>query len=81
MAKLQQFGVTFGYKFVVIYVEPTNVSQLTTNTARTTLLINNDSLPWADWANEFRENMPEEIAKLVAEKSSGSNKYRPSKIN
>lgn len=72
MAKLQQFGVTFGYRFVVIYIEPTNVSQLTTNTARTTLLIHNDLLPWADWAAEFRENMPEEIAKLVAEKAAAA---------
>jgi hypothetical protein len=72
MAKLQQFGVTFGYRWVVIYVEPTNTSQLTTNTARTSLLINNDNLPWSDWANEFRENMPEEIAKLVAEKAAGA---------
>jgi hypothetical protein len=72
MAKLQQFGVTFGYRFVVIYIEPTNVSQLTTNTARTTLLINNELLPWADWASEFRENMPEEIAKLVAEKAAAA---------
>jgi hypothetical protein len=72
MAKLQQFGVTFGYRFVVIYVEPSNTSQLTTNTARTTLLINNDALPWADWASEFREKMPEEIAKLVAEKAAAA---------
>jgi hypothetical protein len=72
MARLQQFGVTFGYHFVVIYVEPTNISQLTTNTARTTLLINNDLLPWADWAAEFRDNMPEDIAKLVAEKAAAA---------
>lgn len=72
MAKLQQFGVTFGYRFVVIYVEPTNTLQLTTNTARTTLLINNDLLPWADWAAEFREKMPDEIAKLVAEKAAAA---------
>jgi hypothetical protein len=72
MAKLQQFGVIFGYRNVVIYIEPTHVSQLTTNTARTTLLINNDLLPWADWAAEFRDNMPEEIAKLVAEKAAAA---------
>jgi len=72
MAKLQQFGVTFGYRFVVLYIEPTNTLQLTTNTARTTLLINNDLLPWADWAAEFRDNMPDEIAKLVAEKAAAA---------
>jgi hypothetical protein len=72
MARLQQFGVTFGYRFVVIYIEPVNVSQLTTNTARTTLLINNDLLPWAEWAAEFRQNMPDEIAKLVADKAAAA---------
>jgi hypothetical protein len=71
---LQQFGVTFGHRYVVIYVEPIGnaLSKLTTNTARTTLLINSEPLPWADWATEFRENLPEEVAKLVAEKSAAS---------
>jgi hypothetical protein len=69
MSKLQQFGVTFGYKQVVIYIEPTiNGSKiLTTNTARTVLLLNNEPLPWADWAEEFREKLPHEIAALVSE--------------
>jgi len=72
MARLQQFGVTFGYRLVVVYVEPTNISQVTTNTARTTLLMNNEALPWTEWAAEFRENMPGEIAKLVAEKAAAA---------
>lgn len=72
MAKLQHFGIIFGYRNVVIYIEPLNIAQLTTNTARTTLLVNNEFLPWADWATEFRDNMPEEIAKLVAEKAAGA---------
>jgi hypothetical protein len=73
MSRLQQFGVTFGYRFVVIYVEP-NLSQnsLTTNTARTTLLINNELLPWADWAEEFREHLPPEIEQLIAERAAAS---------
>lgn len=70
--RLQQFGVTFGYKLVVIYVEPTSTTKLTTNTARTNLLIENESLPWNDWAAEFRSNMPEEIAKLIAEKAAAA---------
>jgi hypothetical protein len=71
MSKLQQFGVTFGYRYVVIYVEPIVKAEtiLTTNTARTSLLINNEPLPWADWAAEFRENLPKEISDLVAEKA------------
>jgi hypothetical protein len=71
MSKLQQFGVTFGYKYVVIYVEPheTVTRRLTTNTARTALLLGNEALPWSDWAAEFRDKIPEQIAALVAEKA------------
>jgi hypothetical protein len=72
--RLQNFGVTFGHRQVVIYVEPRENGdyKLTTNTARTSLLINNEPLPWADWAAEFREKLPEAIAKLVADKSAAS---------
>jgi hypothetical protein len=61
--KLQQFGVVFGYRQVVIYVEPITETgtRLTTNTARTGLLLNNQPLPWADWAAEFRAKLPDEI--------------------
>ncbi len=74
MAKLQQFGITFGYKFVVIYVEPIEKKgvRLTTNTARTQLIINDEPLPWAEWAIEFRERMPEEIKRLIEEKAAGA---------
>lgn len=62
-ARLQQFGIIFGQRQVVIYVKPTTNSKkrVTTNTARTQLLINGDSLPWSDWASEFRGNIPDEI--------------------
>lgn len=66
-ARLQLFGVIFGYQRVVIYVEPhdeTGVS-LTSNTARTQLLLSNEPLPWADWAAEFRAQMPDEIEQLM----------------
>jgi len=74
MSKLQQFGITFGYRFVVIYIEPSESEfiRVTTNTARTQLLMNNEPLPWADWAIEFRENMPEDIKRLIEEKAAGS---------
>ncbi len=74
MSRLQQFGVTFGYRFVVVYVEPVAGTDrlVTTNTARTSLLINNEPLPWADWAAEFREKLPDQIARLVAEKAAGA---------
>lgn len=68
-SRLQQFGIIFGTNRVVIYIEPTASGDLTTNTARTHLLINNEPLPWSDWANEFREKMPREIQKLIKEKA------------
>lgn len=74
MAMLQQFGIIFGHKRVIIYVEPLPrvPSALTTNTARTQLLLNNELLPWTDWAAEFREKMPEQIKLLIEEVAAGS---------
>jgi hypothetical protein len=68
---LQRFGVLFGYRYVVLYVEPVPKKDhaLTTNTARTTLLLNGEKLPWEDWAYEFREKMPKELAEFVSEKA------------
>jgi len=75
-AKLQQFGVIFGQRQVVIYVEPVSKeNNLATNTSRTQLLMNSEPLPWTDWAAEFRESMPKEINELmevIAAKSVGS---------
>lgn len=62
--RLQGFGCTFSYNDVVIFVEPHNVKHLTTNTARTTLLLGGEPLPWDDWANEFRNKLPQEIRDL-----------------
>jgi Histidine kinase-, DNA gyrase B-, and HSP90-like ATPase len=74
MSRLQQFGVVFGYRYVVIYVEPAvgGGHELTTNTSRTSLIIDSEPLPWTDWAEEFRENLPKEIAELVAEKAAAA---------
>ena len=73
-ARLQQFGVIFGHRRVVIYIEPiaADGTVLTTNTARTNLLINNEPLPWTEWATDFRENMPEEIDQLIRDTAAGS---------
>jgi hypothetical protein len=70
-ALLQRFGVLFGYRFVVVYVEPIadKTQSLTTNTARTTLLLNGEKLPWDDWAYEFREKMPKRLDEFVREKA------------
>jgi hypothetical protein len=69
VARLQQFGVILGYNRVVIYVEPNpqKGEELTTNTARTHLLINSEPLPWADWAEEFRDKIPRGIKELIEE--------------
>lgn len=74
VARLQMFGIIFGYNRVVIYVEPRHDAdrQVTSNTSRTALLVNSDPLPWADWAAEFRQRMPEEIQALMEEVSAGS---------
>jgi hypothetical protein len=73
-ARLQQFGITFGAQFVVLYVEPKpiGISQLTTNTARTAILLNDDVLPWEEWAEDFRNALPADLAKFVEEKSAGA---------
>ena len=69
MSQLQQFGIILGHRRVVIYVEPETGKRrrLSTNTARTSLLIDSAPLPWAQWAIEFRERMPEEIRNLIDE--------------
>jgi hypothetical protein len=74
VARLQSFGVIFGHNRVVIYVQPTNGpgKKLTSNTARTHLLVNNEPLAWADWAAEFREALPERIKDLMEEVAGSS---------
>jgi hypothetical protein len=73
-ARLQQFGVIFGHHRVVIYVEPQEGTsiRLTTNTARTYLQMNGESLPWTEWAAQFRDKLPEEISALVSQMASSS---------
>jgi len=63
VARLHQFGIIFGYERVVLYIEPHNGGNqpITPNTARTQLLLQGQALPYADWAAEFRENMPPEL--------------------
>ena len=74
VARLQSFGVIFGYARVVIYIEPLQDTEgsLTANTARTQLLIDGQPLPWSDWAAEFRENMPDPITRLMDKLAAGA---------
>lgn len=71
VARLQLFGVIFGHNRVVIYVEP-HAERVFSNTARTQLLIESEPLPWAEWAAEFRDNMPEPISELMAQITGGT---------
>ena len=61
--RMQSFGVIFECNRVVILIKPDNDdSQLiTTNAARTTLLIENEPIDWGAYAVEFYSKMPEEI--------------------
>lgn len=63
-ARLQQCGIIFGTDRVVIYMEPMG-GDITTNTARTQLIIDNGPPPWTDWAHQFRDNMPEALRDFV----------------
>jgi hypothetical protein len=74
MSRLQQFGITFGYERVVIYLEPTADSRLTTNTARTALLLGNEPLPWDDWATEFRQKLPANLKAFVESRAPDANR-------
>jgi hypothetical protein len=63
-ARLQQCGIIFGTDRVVIYMEPTS-GDITTNTARTQLIVDSGPPPWTDWAHQFREKMPEALKDFV----------------
>jgi len=68
-AKLQGFGIAVGHQRVVLYVEPRAMRRrrVVPNTARTALLVNGRPLPWDEWAERFRENLPAEILALMEE--------------
>jgi hypothetical protein len=74
-ARLQAFGIVFGGDKVVLYIEPkeNNTNSVTANTARTILLINNESLDWSNYAAEFRSLMPQELRDYQDEIGSASN--------
>lgn len=73
-ARLQQFGIVVGHNRVVVYIEPRpkRGRTLTTNTARTMLLLDGEPLPWTEWAAEFRDRMPEEVAAHVEAAAAGT---------
>ena len=71
-SELISFGIIYGQSRVVLYIEPnTSVLNVVANTARSNLLVVNGEtsvqLPWADWAAEFRNNIPEPIRQMMDE--------------
>jgi hypothetical protein len=73
VAALQHFGIYYGASQVVIYVEPDKTkNRVTTDTARTKLFIDEEPLPWIEWAQEFCEKMPPELHQFVESKASRS---------
>lgn len=66
-ALLQSFGVSLAHQRVVLYVQPKENAGviITTNTARTSLMMDREPLPWGDWAERFRERFPQEITDLM----------------
>lgn len=80
VTRLHQFGVIFGHDRVVLYAEPRNGSgrPVSSNTARTQLLRDGQQLPYADWAVDFRANMPQEIKDHMDEviASAGASDHR-----
>jgi hypothetical protein len=62
--RLQQFGIFLGTDRVVLYLEPT-LGAVTTNTARTELIVDEGKPPWLDWADQFKANMPQELREFI----------------
>jgi len=70
----QNFGLNFTSKRVVVYIEPDKALGAYPNSGRTDLLVNREPFPWDDFADEFRENMPDEIRLLENEMAEASTK-------
>ena len=63
--RLQDFGIRFGNERVVLHIEPqADAGRVQCNTARTTLLLDHEPLPWPRWGEEFAAAMPAEILTL-----------------
>ena len=62
-ALLNQFGIIYGSKRVVLYAEPTDRA-VTSDTARSCLKIDGQDLPWEEWGTVFRNNMPMQLVEL-----------------
>lgn len=69
-SELISFGIIYGQNRVVLYIEPdTSKLNVVANTARSNLLVADGDtsvpLPWAEWATEFRNNIPDPIRSMM----------------
>jgi len=62
--RLQQFGVLLGMRQVVIYIEP-HAGSITTDIARSHVIVNHAEPPWLEWADEFKANMPAILREFI----------------
>jgi hypothetical protein len=68
LPRLREFGMVFGADRVIMYVEPdTTRLDVSSNIARSALLIQGEALPWTRWATEFRSDLPKELRELMDE--------------
>jgi hypothetical protein len=72
-ARIKEFGVPIGTHRVVLYVEPDPKSpDIFADTGRSNLKKAGESLPWAEWAAEFRADLPPELKAMMDEEISSS---------
>ena len=64
----QQCGVFFGGSKVVIYIEPLD-QDICTDSYRKRLELEGRELDWGAFADEFKQNMPKELADYIEEQS------------
>jgi hypothetical protein len=68
-ALIQSCGVPLGHQRVVLYFEP-DPSKVRVDLTRTQVVtISGGGMPWEEWQDEFRENLPQEIIDLVTKES------------
>lgn len=78
ISRLQEFGLTFGANRVALYLEVNEemTPNITSNTARTKLILDGDDLPWSDWAQKFIERMPERLKRHMRDIAKKANNGR-----
>jgi hypothetical protein len=64
----QQCGIFFGGPKVVIYIEPLDPN-ICTDSYRKRLELEGRELDWGEFADEFKQNMPKELADYIEEQS------------